>query len=276
MHDAEKHRRDEVDVSTPSPAPSPGPTVLITGAAGGVARYLVPALRSAYTLRLTDRISAPDAIVGDLGDAAFARRVCAEVQTVVHLAADADPNQPWQRLREPNANAVANVLEGAAAAGVSRVVLASSLHAMGGHADAGETEVGEDAPAYPCCTYGALKVFAENLGRLYADQERLRVVCLRLGGVRDRPMARSWLPGWLSGPDLVRLVTAALTADVRYGSYHGVSANSARLWRWDRARAELGYHPTDDSARYAGQVPDDVPAESPAGIRPRHRLLHLT
>lgn len=247
--------------------------MLVTGAAGGVARYLLPALGSAYTLRLTDRAPFPDAVAGDLCDAGFARRVCAGADAVVHLAADADPDQPWHRLRDPNANAVANLLAGAADAGVSRVVLASSLHAVGGHVDAGETAVGEDALPYPCCTYGALKVLAENLGRLSADQQGLRVVCLRLGGVRDRPMARSWLPGWLSGPDLVRLVTAALTADVRYGVYHGVSANTARLWSCDRARAELGYRPRDDSARYAGQVPDDLSAPATG---PRRRILHLT
>lgn len=245
------------------------PTVLVTGAAGGVAGYLLPGLRSAYTLRLTDRRPFPDAVVGDLCDADFARRVCGGVDAVVHLAADADPDQPWQRLRGPNADAVVNLLDAAAAAGVPRVVLASSLHAVGGYVDAGRAEVGEDAPPYPCCAYGAVKVFAEHMGRLLADQRRLRVVCLRLGGVRDRPMARSWLPGWLSGPDLVRLVTAALTADVWYGVYHGVSANSARLWRHDRATAELGYQPLDDSARYTDQVPDDLRSSGA-------RILHLT
>ncbi len=252
------------------------PTVLVTGAAGGVARYLLSELGSAYTLRLTDRRPFPGAVLGDLCDADFARRVCSGVDAVVHLAADADPDQPWQRLRDPNATALVNVLDGAAAAGVPRVVLASSLHAVGGHVDAGQAEIGEDVPPYPCCTYGALKVFAENVGRLYADLHRLRVVCLRLGGVRDRPLARSWLPGWLSGPDLVRLVTAALTADVEYGIYHGVSANSTRLWRNDRARAELGYQPLDDSAEYADQVPDDLPDGSSNHFGLRQRILHLT
>jgi hypothetical protein len=102
----------------------------------------------------------------------------------------------------------------------------------------------------------------------------VRVVCLRLGGVRAEPAARSWLPGWLSGPDLVRLVTAALTADARYGVYHGVSANSARLWLWDRARAELGYEPRDDSARFARRIPDDLALGAAPGTRTRR--LHLT
>jgi hypothetical protein len=247
------------------------PTVLITGAAGGVAGLLLGGLRPAYDLRLTDRTPRDDLVVGDLRDSGFVRRICAGVDAVVHLAANADPDTTWAGLREPNADAVVSVLDAATAEGVPRVVLASSLHAVGGHVDAGVPEVGEDALPYPCCAYGAAKVFAEAIGRVYADRYGLRVVFLRLGGVRARPPARSWLPGWLSGPDLVRLVTAALTADVRYGVYHGVSANSAPRWRSDRARSELGYRPADDAMRYADQVLDDL---TPAA---RHdRALHLS
>ena len=243
----------------------------MTGAAGGVARLLLDGLRPAFELRLTDRTPGPGIVVGDLREAGFAREVCARAGAVVHLAADPDPGQEWSHLRGPNADALVSVLDAAVAARVPRVVLASSLHAVGGHVDAGAAEVGEDAPVHPCCTYGALKVFAEQLGRVYADRWGLRVVCLRLGGVREAPAARSWLPGWLSGADLVRLVTAALTADVRYGVYHGVSANSARLWRCDRAQAELGYQPRDDAARHAALLPDDL-----AGAAAGARRLHLT
>ncbi|GAA4467431.1 NAD-dependent epimerase/dehydratase family protein [Phytohabitans houttuyneae] len=244
--------------------------VLVTGAAGGVARLLLGGLAPAFDLRLTDVAGGAGVVAGDLCEPAFAREVCAGVDAVVHLAANADPDAQWADLRGPNADAVVNVLDASVAAGVPRVVLASSLHALGGYVDAGVAEVGEDAPPYPCCAYGALKVFAEATARVYADRFGLRVACLRLGGVRDEPPARSWLPGWLSGPDLVRLVTGALTADVGYGVYHGVSANSTPQWRCDRARAELGYAPRDDSARYAAGLPDDLAGAGGA------RRLHLT
>jgi nucleoside-diphosphate-sugar epimerase len=248
------------------------PTVVITGAAGGVARHLLSALSPDYTLRPTDRrpLDFPGAVTGDLADPEFARRVSDGADAIVHLAADADPDQPWPQLRSPNADLLVSVLDAAVAAGVRKVVLASSLHALGGHVDAGRAGIGEDALPYPCCTYGALKVFAENMGRLYADLHGLSVICLRLGGVADQPLARSWLPGWLSGPDTGRLFAASLTAHIPYGVYHGVSANSDQLWRIDRTRAELGYQPLDDSAAYAARLPDDLSA--PAG----RRILHLT
>jgi hypothetical protein len=141
---------------------------------------------------------------------------------------------------------------------------------MGGHVDAGRTGIGADLPPHPCCTYGAVKVLGESLGRVWADRFGLSVRCLRLGGVRAEPVARSWLGGWLSPGDLVRLVTAALTADVRYGVYHGISANTGTPYSIESARAELGYEPRDDSAVYAGKVPDDL-KQTPPDPRLAHR-----
>jgi NAD(P)-dependent dehydrogenase (short-subunit alcohol dehydrogenase family) len=247
-------------------------TVLITGAAGGVGRVLTPGL-APFPLRLTDRVPAPGMVAGDLTDAGFARSVCAGVDSVVHLAADPDPGHTWSQLRRPNADALVSLLDAAVAAGVGRVVLASSMHAVGGHLDTGATPVPDGTAPFPCCVYGATKAFAEALGRAYALRTGLRVLCLRLGGVAPSPPARSWLPGWLSPGDLVRLVAAALTAEVGYGVYTGTSANSPAVWRIDRTRAELGYAPADDSAAYAAAVPEDTPP-APAGPHPGH--LHLT
>ncbi|GIH14416.1 NAD-dependent epimerase/dehydratase family protein [Rugosimonospora africana] len=249
-------------------------TVLVTGAAGGVGRLLAPRLAEEFDLVLTDQVAAPGVIIGDLTDPGFRSEVLTGVDAVVHLAGDADPEHDWSRLRVPNADLVAGLLDAAVAAGVGRVVLASSAHAMAGHVDAGRIPVREDWPPSPCCQYGAVKVFAEALGRAYAASWGLRVICLRLGGVRERPVARSWLPGWLSPGDLGRLVGAALRADVEFGTYHGMSANTGSHWDLSRARAELGYVPLDDSIRYAGDVPDDLVAEPDPRARPRLGLAH--
>jgi hypothetical protein len=242
--------------------------VLITGAAGLVGGMLADGLGGRYDLRLTDARPGAGIITGDLRDPGFVMEVAAGTRAIVHLAADPDPDRTWRQLRGPNADTTVIVLDAAACGATPVVVLASSLHAMGGHVDAGRTGIDADLPAHPCCTYGAVKVLGEALGRVHADRAGLSVRCLRLGGVAHRPPARSWLGGWLSPGDLVRLVTAALTADVRYGVYHGVSANSAGLWSIRSARAELGYAPVDDSAAYAGSVRDDHGGGD--------RYLHLT
>jgi nucleoside-diphosphate-sugar epimerase len=231
--------------------------VLVTGAAGLVGRMLTAGLGDRFDLRLTDRRPGPGIVEGDLRDPVFATSVSAGAAAVVHLAANADPEVAWAGLRGPNADATVAVLDAARAAGTAIVVLASSLHAVGGHADAGRTGIGPDLLPHPCCAYGASKVLGEALGRVYADRHGMSVRCLRLGGVYPVPMARSWLGGWLSPGDLVRLLTAALTADVRYGVYHATSANSAARFDIGRTRTELGYEPADDSAVHEATVPDD-------------------
>jgi nucleoside-diphosphate-sugar epimerase len=240
--------------------------VLVTGAAGLVGGIVAAGLRDDCDLRLTDLRPSPGIVAGDLTDPAFAADVVAGTGAIVHLAANADPDAPWAALRGPNADAVVAVLDAARDHTVPTVVLASSLHAVGGHVDAGRTGIGPDLPPYPCCPYGATKVLGEALARGYADRDGLSVRCLRLGGVHRVPMARSWLGGWLSPADLVRLVAAALTADVGFGVYHATSANSAGTFDIDRTRAELGYEPVDDAADHAATVPEDSHVDA--------RLLH--
>ena len=240
--------------------------VVVTGAAGLVGGLVVAGLKDRYDLRPTDMAD------GDLRDKAFVDDLTKGAGAIVHLAANADPDTTWEYLRGPNADAVVNVLDAAARSEtVQTVVLASSLHAMGGHLDAGRTGIGPNLPPYPCCAYGATKVFAETLGRVHADLHGLSVRCLRLGGVAARPEARSWLGGWLSFGDVVRLVEAALTADVRYGVYHGISANTGTMWDDATTRRELGYRPRDDSKAYAHDVTNDLEFAPDSA-----RLAHLT
>ena len=51
----------------------------------------------------------------------------------------------------------------------------------------------------------------------------------------------------LTHADLVRLVEAALTADVGFGVYYGVSRNTWRFWDISN---DIGYEPEDDAERY--------------------------
>ncbi|HTJ37962.1 MAG TPA: NAD(P)-dependent oxidoreductase [Dactylosporangium sp.] len=238
--------------------------IVLTGAAGGVASLL----RLDGPVRRTDLVAAdPDIVAGDLADPQFCRSVVRGADAIVHLAGQADPSTPWPGLRTPNADVTANVLDAAVAAGVPRVVLASSLHAVAGHVDAGLTFVGEDLPPHACCPYGAAKVLAEQLARCYADVWGLTAICLRLGGVLARPMAQSWRGGWLSPGDLNRLVTAALTADVRFGIYHGVSANTPQVYGYGLP----GYAPEDDSSTFT-DLPDDL--TPPPATHPRWGIAH--
>lgn len=235
--------------------------VLVTGAAGGVAGLLRPGLTEfdlrAADLREVTGWEGAEIRTGDLTDPDFTAAAVDGMDAVVHLAANPHPGASWNELRGPNTDAVVTLLDAAWKAGVGRVVLASSVHAVGGYVAEGlppGAVVDPGWPPRPCCTYGATKVFAEAYARTVADGGGLSVLCLRLGGVLPRPIDTGNLLGWLAPDDLRRLVRAALAADVRYGCYFGVSANTRGIFDYANATAELGYRPEADSETYADDV----------------------
>ena len=47
----------------------------------------------------------------------------------------------------------------------------------------------------------------------------------------------------------MQLVWRSIEADVKFGIYYGISANSRRYWDISSAVEELGYEPEDDAER---------------------------
>jgi uronate dehydrogenase len=87
------------------------------------------------------------------------------------------------------------------------------------------------------------KAFGEALGALYADKYGLRVLCLRIGNVGDRPLDLRRLSIWIATEDLLQLIRIGLEhPDLRYEVFYGASLNE-RAW-WDNSRAyAYGYRP---------------------------------
>ena len=71
----------------------------------------------------------------DLRDKAAIAPLFKDVEVVIHLAAERrhEPEIGWDELMDPNVVATANVFDAAQAAGVRRMVFASSMHVMGGY-----------------------------------------------------------------------------------------------------------------------------------------------
>lgn len=227
------------------------PLLVVTGGMGRVAGVLRPRLRAHYRLRLVDKVPGPTAaaeemMVADLSSAAQARTALHGADAVLHLAGEPSPTADWQRLYTGNVQLTSCVL--AAAAAVPKIVIGSSVHAAGGDNQPERYPVDPAWEPHPCCAYGTSKVVGECLARLHADTFGSSVICLRLG-LTGFPLTEPGHAGlWLSDDDAGRLVTAALSADVRYGVYFGVSANSARHWDTTSATRELGYLPQDDAS----------------------------
>jgi nucleoside-diphosphate-sugar epimerase len=110
---------------------------------------------------------------------------------VFHLAAQAGVRSSWGRefalYSDHNVLATQRLLEASVAAGVPRVVYASSSSVYG---DSPALPLREDAPCGPLSPYGVTKLAAEHLGRLYERGYGLPVVSLRyftVYGPRQRP-----------------------------------------------------------------------------------------
>jgi uronate dehydrogenase len=232
--------------------------ILVTGAAGKIGSMLRPRLAGpGRTLRLLDvaRLDpGPDEefVEGSVSDPDTVRAACDGVDAVVHLAGRSG-EAPWPEILRHNIDGTFAVLEAARLADVTRVVFASSNHAVGFR------PAGEEAPDYafprPDTFYGVSKVTGEALGSLYHDRYGMDVVCLRIGTCTPRPPTERSLATWLSPDDCARLVEAALSApSPGFRIVWGVSANTRGRFSLAEARA-LGYEPRDDAEAFADEVP---------------------
>ena len=232
--------------------------ILVTGAAGLVGTLMRPRLaRPDRVLRLMDIAATPPArpgerverITGSVTDPGALRAACAGADAVVHLGG-LSTEAPWEEILHTNVHGTYLVLEAARQAGVPRVVLAGSNHAVGFHPRDGQT-----APDYlfprPDTFYGVGKAAAEALGSLYHDRYGLDVVCLRIGTCRETPPDARSLATWLSPDDCARLIEAALgVASPGFRVVWGVSRNTRGWFSLSEGEA-IGYRPADDAERYA-------------------------
>lgn len=196
-------------------------------------------------------------IIGDLADLDTVVEAAVGADVVVHLGGKAD-EAAFEEILEANVAGTYNVFEASRRAGVRRVVYASSHHVTGFHPV--ETIVDEVSPVRPDTMYGVSKVFGEAVGRLYADKWGLEVVCLRIGVCRERPENSDQLRTWLSIPDSVSLVEAAISADLpeKYRIVYGVSNNSRRFWE-DASARSLGYFPQDSADDFSDEFDASAP-----------------
>jgi len=231
--------------------------LLITGAAGRIGTSLRPPLRAlGHELVLLDR-RAPDAppepherfVCAGLEDRSGLDDALDGVDTVVHLAG-IPTEDDWDALVTVNLTGTKDLLERAAAAGVRRVVQASSIHAVGRVPEPGqgETLVPGDRNPRPDTYYGVTKAAMELLGSLFADRFDMTVVSARIGAFGERPSTARALRMWTSADDLARLVQAVVEWD-RPG-HHVVwalsrnSGSAADLTAGER----IGFRPQDDAS----------------------------
>jgi UDP-glucose 4-epimerase len=175
--------------------------VLVTGGAGFIGSHVVDALTDAgHSVRIFDVTSSQwhdpavvDTFIGDLTDVEALKTAAQGCGAIAHLGAIADVNHvaadPAYAERV-NSGGTANVLEAAKAAGVGRVVYASTIWVYDG---SNAETVDEDSllglPRHP---YTAQKIASEMYCTSYAELYGVDYTILRFGipyGPRARPAA---------------------------------------------------------------------------------------
>jgi hypothetical protein len=233
--------------------------ILVTGAAGRIGTMLRPRLAQPdRTLRLLDIApltpqAGEEAVQASITDLAAMTAACAGASAVIHLAAQAS-EAAWDEIAELNIHGAYVAVEAARRAGVSRVIFASSNHAVGFTA-AADFPAADYAYPRPDTYYGVSKVAGEALAALYHFRYGLDTICLRILSCTDRPRTRRQLATWLSPDDAGRLFEACLTADKPgFRVAYGVSANTRGGWVSLAEARSLGYEPRDDAEQFAAEV----------------------
>ncbi|CAN5306778.1 NAD(P)-dependent oxidoreductase [soil metagenome] len=242
--------------------------VLITGAAGNLGQkicaHLAPDER--YALTLLDRRTTPaEAILAaDLAvyDESWVSRFAGQ-DVVVHLAAEANPFADWNSLQNNNVDAMINVFRASVANRVKRIVFASTSRGFLGYAK-DEMPVRHDSIPKPTDYYAATKLFGERLGKSYAEQYKLSVICLRIGTMwpgdnspaGKRPYSQR---RWLSTRDFCQAVERAIeTAGVEFAALFVTSNNEGKPFDLSETERVLGYVPQDGAKAVVFSLPKRV------------------
>lgn len=248
--------------------------VLITGAAGKVARGIVPILREKYSLVLSDITKITDArdesIQVDLTKLDDVVAAFSGLDAIVHCAiagyrtrenvpeTDEERADYHRRMLDVNIKGTYNVFEAARILQIRRVTYLSSLTVSLG--DEPEFKMAPDRPARPIDVYACTKLFGENLGRVYHEMHHLEVICLRLG--QPYPLKLDREASWENDPranrtfvtlgDLAHAVDSALSAGhVGFGIYNVVSLNENPIIETDSGK-EIGFQPRQRWQDYRG------------------------
>ena len=180
--------------------------VLVTGAEGTIGSAVREHLGGRY--ELTSLTLTPQEFpshVADVADLDAILPAFEHVDAVVHLAASASLEAPWDDVLRNNIVGTYNVFEASRQAGVERVVFASSNHVVGMYELDGapgiydpddDRSYDETTELRPDSLYGVSKAYGEALGRMYVERYGLRLSvcgsapCARTTTPRSRPPIR--------------------------------------------------------------------------------------
>jgi nucleoside-diphosphate-sugar epimerase len=232
--------------------------VLVTGSSGRIGRAVVGELRAlGRPVRGFDRMATPglaDMVVGTLTSEPDVARAMRGVHSVVHLAATPDDADFLAEIVPNNIIGVYHVLEQAQAAGVKRMVLASSGQVNWYQRFRGPWPIGTQVQPTPRYWYAAAKVFLEAAGRAFAEKFGMSVIAVRLGWCPrtkeqvEELTASDWAQDvYLSPSDAGRFFAAAVAAaEISFEVVYATSRPLRETYMdLEPARKLLGWQPRE-------------------------------
>jgi len=289
--------------------------ILVTGSAGHLGEALVRSLRAQGLATIgIDRVASPYTDrVGSIVDASFVAQAMSGAHTVLHAATLHKPHvatHSRQAFVDTNVSGTLNLLEAAAANGVGAFVFTSTTSTYGDALEPAEGApaawIDEDVVPLAKNIYGATKLAAEDLCRLFARNHGLPCIVLRTArffpeaddDARKREAfsdanlkANEFLHRRADVQDLVdaHLLAIGHAPTIGFGRYvlsattpflredlallrsDAAAALRRRVPGWEDAYARLGWrmHPR------IGRVYANERARADLGWRPRYDFAHV-
>jgi NAD+ dependent glucose-6-phosphate dehydrogenase len=236
----------------------------ITGAAGNVGTTLQKGLSQDYNLSLFDitqiKVSSPhSSMILDCADRDSLKGAFNGLDALIHLAGNPHPDAPAHLTLRNNFQATSYCFQEAVAAGVKRIVFASSNFYH--QADITSFLNGQmrkritlDRHPTPQSLYGDSKVYGENLGR-HLSYFGMKFVALRIGWTvpQDNPAlyGGSYMQGvFCSKRDLVSAFIKALEVETNFLAAFAVSNNTNGVFDLAETKRLLGFSPQDNAEDY--------------------------
>ncbi len=257
-------------------------TLLITGANSMLARAVVAAQRPDRRIRMVDAafdmaIEGTECLTGDLREESFVEQILDGVTEIVHLAPLYTTLATDSETLEHATRGTYQLANAAAAAGVQRLVLGSTLDLFEPFWDRFRVDESWRPRPLPkleqLCPY-----LSEVTLREVTRETGVTALCLRFGQVVDNATAeiKPYDPRWVHVDDAATAVERALQIELQgWGVFHIAAAGEQARAPVARAQgAPFKYTPTHDfRARWHTRVAADYKQPQPIGARPIRKVI---
>lgn len=235
---------------------------MITGATGDVGKSLCDILDELGYEILTSSRRKPKGwkypfISVDITNLDVFTKSLKDVDFLIHLAGQREPDAGFEDLIGPNIRGAYNAFEAASKADVKTVIFASSVNVSNGKDS--DQPLTDDVIS-PSSLYGSSKAFGEALAKYYSEVHGISCFCFRMGWTLPYDDSKELLTNppmdplyakkvYLSVEDFSQMVHLAIEAskELDFGVFNALSDNRENLMDISKAKSVLGYKPKHDA-----------------------------